>query len=102
MAQQQNTRYMVNRYKSTPSLSEGKIVRGHVIHNKPSTQSQRDIWYEEGYRRGCQDAYNYVSKHSSMQGFFSIEADEIYKQGYLKGYSDYELFRFGHILNLEF
>ena len=90
------------RYKPTPSPSEGKVVRGYVIHNKLSTQEQRDLWYEAGYRCGCRDVYNYASKHPSMSIFYSIEADEIYKQGYLKGYSDYELFRFGHISKLEF
>ena len=93
---------MADRYKPTSSPSEGKVVRGHVIHNKLSTQEQRDSWYEAGYRRGCRDAYNYASKYPSMSIFYSIEADEIHKQGYLKGYSDYELFRFGHISKLEF
>ena len=93
---------MANRYKPTPSPSESKVVRGHVIHNEPSTQAQRDAWYEEGYRRGCRDAYNYATKHPSMPGFFSIEADEIHQMGYLKGYEDYQLFRFGHIPKLEF
>ena len=93
---------MANRYKSTSSPLEDKVVWGHVIHNELSTQAQRDEWYEAGYRHGCQDAYNYASKHPSMPIFFSTEADELHRDGYLKGYKDYQLFRFGHIPKLEF
>ena len=93
---------MADRYKPTSSPSEGKIICGYVIHNELSTQAQRDEWYEMGYRLGCRDAYNYTSKFSSMIGFVSIEADEIHRMGYLKGYEDYQFFRFGHILKLEF
>ena len=93
---------MTNRYEPTPSPSEGKVVCGHVIHNEPSTQAQRDAWYEAGYRRGCQDAYNYAEKHPGMPILFTIEADKLHRDGHLKGYNDYQLFRFGHIPKLEF
>ena len=68
----------------------------------PSTQAQRDEWYKEGYKRGCKAGYDYASKYPGMPGFFGIEADEIHRTGYLKGYDGYQLFRFGKIPCLEF